>query len=112
MAVISGFIVPPLEHALCPSITDALSRYVDPVNWPFYYSDAPTTNVGALVRVYPTSAPVEITGELVGSFQDDLYNRIHITPARLDLGNIVSTQTAPVTIWNAYLEPKLSLIHI
>jgi hypothetical protein len=39
------------------------------------------------------------------SFFDDYYNRIHISPRRLDLGNVVSTQVAPVDVWNAYLQP-------
>lgn len=37
---------------------------------------------------------------------DDFYYRIHIHPKRLDLGNVVSTQSSPVTVWNAHLEPR------
>ena len=40
------------------------------------------------------------------SFLDDYYFRMHIGPSRLDLGNIVSVQTMPVRVWNAYLEPR------
>lgn len=39
------------------------------------------------------------------TFLDDYYYRIHIKPQELILGNIVSTQTQPVYVWNAYLEP-------
>ncbi|WP_245874727.1 hypothetical protein [Pseudomonas fluvialis] len=40
------------------------------------------------------------------AFVDDYYNRIHITPNRLDLGNVVSAQSSPVSLWNAFLEPR------
>ncbi len=36
----------------------------------------------------------------------DWYNRIHITPGAIDLGNVVGQQTANVVIWNAYTTPK------
>ncbi|PHR68509.1 hypothetical protein [Alcanivorax sp.] len=39
-------------------------------------------------------------------FLDDYYFRIHVTPPALDVGNVVSAQTHPVRIWNAYLEPR------
>jgi hypothetical protein len=37
---------------------------------------------------------------------DDWYHRIHISPRQLDLGNVVSAQTTPVFLWNAFLEPR------
>ncbi len=45
----------------------------------------------------------EINGRRGGSFLDDYYFRVHITPSRLDLGNVVSAQTSPVFLWNAFL---------
>lgn len=58
--------------------------------------------------------PVEVVervvdGRVSRSYGDDFYNRIHISPRRLDLGNVVSSQTSPVSIWNAFLEPKTLL---
>lgn len=55
--------------------------------------------------------PVEANGvainvQQVGAFVDDYYHRIHITPKRLDLGNVVSSQTSSVELWNAFLEPR------
>lgn len=55
--------------------------------------------------------PVEANGRLVsgvrsGAFIDDYYYRVHISPSHLDLGNVVSAQTSPVMLWNAYLEPR------
>lgn len=41
------------------------------------------------------------------SFFDDYYNRIHITPKNIDLGNLLANQERTIDIWNAYLEPQL-----
>lgn len=43
-------------------------------------------------------------GYITTTFRQDYYNRIHINPPRLDLGNLVSTQTRTVEVWNAYTE--------
>ena len=40
------------------------------------------------------------------SFFDDFYNRIFITPGSLDAGNLLSTQTRHIYVWNAYLTPQ------
>lgn len=55
--------------------------------------------------------PVEANGRAIaaqraGAWGDDWYHRIHIRPQQLDLGNVVSAQTSPVYIWNAFLEPR------
>lgn len=39
-----------------------------------------------------------------GFGQLDYYNRIHVTPLVLNLGNVVSLQTREVIAWNAYME--------
>lgn len=55
--------------------------------------------------------PVNANGRVLSvrrprAFVDDFYHRIHISPFQLDLGNVVSAQTTPVFLWNAYLEPR------
>lgn len=40
------------------------------------------------------------------SYVDDLYYRIHVTPGRIDLGNVLSVQTEEIRIWNAYFATK------
>lgn len=40
------------------------------------------------------------------SFSADYYERIHITPSHLDLGNILSSQSRNVDVWNAFTTPK------
>ena len=41
------------------------------------------------------------------SFFDDYYNRIHLTPKNIDLGNLLAVQTRDIQVWNAYIEPQL-----
>jgi len=41
-------------------------------------------------------------GERPGRYSDDFYHRIHLTPSRLKLGNLISTQTREIEVWNAY----------
>ncbi|MCK9987652.1 MAG: hypothetical protein AzoDbin1_04124 [Azoarcus sp.] len=64
--------------------------------------------VGALTR----NDPVESGGGRVlggvkaRGYADDWYNRVHVIPRQLDLGNVVSTQVSTVTVWNAWLESR------
>lgn len=58
-----------------------------------------------------TPWPVEANGRVIsgvqlGAFLDEYYYRIHISPSQLNLGNVVSAQTQPVFLWNAFLEPR------
>lgn len=39
-------------------------------------------------------------------FLPDWYNRIHLIPATLDLGNLLSSQEREVEVWNAYFTAK------
>lgn len=55
--------------------------------------------------------PVEANGRVIeatrlGAFVDEYYHRVHISPKRIDLGNVVSIQTTPVQLWNAHLTPR------
>lgn len=51
------------------------------------------------------SAP-DGSGAILTSFFDYFYNRIHITPSVLELGNITANTSAEVEVWNAYLTDK------
>jgi len=43
------------------------------------------------------------------SFLEDFYNRVHLSVRALDLGNLLSTQTRTVDVWNGYLEAGQTL---
>jgi hypothetical protein len=74
--------------------------------------DPNDADVGSLLfdfRVdnYPVSmAPRALAGEHRSSYFLDFYFRIHVTPNPIALGNILSNKSVPISIWNAYLEPK------
>lgn len=47
-------------------------------------------------------AGVSKTGFKLESFVDDYYDRIHIIPASIDLGNLVTNTERSISIWNAW----------
>lgn len=49
----------------------------------------------------------DVAGYTAPGFLADYYYRIHVLPARIELGNLLSSQTRNVEVWNAYLTPKL-----
>jgi hypothetical protein len=53
-----------------------------------------------------STTPYVKSGTIATSYFDDYYNRIHIQPPRIDLGNLLSVQTRQATVWNAYLTPQ------
>lgn len=86
-------------------------------HWHFAWVNqfAPSPYVNATQRVgqaaLTTHWPVEASGRRLTAqrqqaFVDDFYYRIHISPVLLDLGNVVSTQTTSVYLWNAFLESR------
>jgi len=46
-------------------------------------------------------------GKLMPSFYDYFYNRIHVLPAVLDLGNVTANASVQTVLWNAYTEDRL-----
>ena len=48
------------------------------------------------------STPWSATGRMAHRFVDDYYDRIHLTPRQLALGNVVSQVVREVAVWNAW----------
>lgn len=44
------------------------------------------------------------TGHNAGSFRNDYYYRVHVSPNPLDLGSVLSTTTTDIEVWNAYFQ--------
>lgn len=108
MAALNGFIS---QHAWLPDVnphlSDDLELFAGITGWPAGASLGPTTLIGTSSSQLPVSTvPRAIDAVGMGGYFADYYNRVHITPALLALGNVVSTQTSPVYVWNAYLEPR------
>ncbi|MCY1266019.1 hypothetical protein D9M69_218830 [compost metagenome] len=75
--------------------------------WPPGASLVSRTPAALPLSALPVSfAPRALAGGLGGAYSADYYHRVHIAPQQLDLGNVVSTQTSTVQLWNAYLEPR------
>lgn len=69
--------------------------------------DTADNTLGAHTLVDFVIEDLDLSGEMLTSFFDDWYYRIHVVPQRLDLSNVVSDQTRQVYVWNGYLDSKL-----
>lgn len=75
-------------------------------NWPPHEEVVSRSPRVTMVTAFPVStAPRAIPSQVIGGYTRDFYNQVHISPIQLDLGNVVSTQTSAVRVWNAYLNP-------
>ncbi len=62
--------------------------------------------MGAIASGQPSpEALIERAGAHCGSFSDDYYHRIYLSPSRIEFGNLVIPTTRTVEIWNAFLDP-------
>lgn len=55
---------------------------------------------------YPDPYSFSETGIPVSDFGNDWYERIHISPNQIDVGNLVSSQTRKIIVWNAFQTTK------
>ena len=91
-----------------PLITYDTEDFLSEKWFPYHESLVSTAPVFALTTHYP----VEANGRGIQCFKtqsyfDDFYNRVHISPSSLALGNVASEQVSAVSVWNAYLIPKI-----
>lgn len=47
-----------------------------------------------------------VSSTMATSYYDDFYNRIHISPNPVEMGNLLSEQTRSLFVWNAYFSTK------
>lgn len=100
----------PLNHDYNPLISIDLDGFAGEQWYPYHQSIVSDTVVSTLTTHFPIKANGrEIQCIKTQSYFDDYYNRIHISPSLLELGNIASEQTESVNVWNAYLVPKTLL---
>jgi hypothetical protein len=98
----------------------ALGGYTDPVNttrdhygFDFFARPEPAafavlpSRFGARASDFPVaSAGRERQAFMATTYFDDYYNRIHVTPAAIDAGNVTADQRFDITVWNAFFEPR------
>lgn len=106
MAVISGFLGRESIHGYDRLyITADLDEYSDEwIDDIAYWESWPSPGAEALTEHYPVSTtPYAKSGWVARSYYDDFYNRVHVTPRVLDIGNLLSVQTRTVSVWNAWI---------
>lgn len=81
------------------------ARAYHPGDWKAAH-DMPTGFDQSIDKVYANPYSTSFDGSLTDDFFGDWYYRIHFIPARVDLGNLVSSQSRNVLLWNAYLTDK------
>jgi hypothetical protein len=62
-------------------------------------------------NVYTSTLPIEANGAprigwIARSYSDDYYHRVHVYPAVVDVGNVVSDTQRQVEVWNAHFSPR------
>ena len=77
------------------------------------YDTSPTANgeAGALTVQLPTSPQPYAAkpGARQASYFDDFYNRIHVTPPRIDFGAVSDRAQAAIRVWSAYYDRSTQL---
>ena len=58
-------------------------------------------------RYFQSAPGYTVSGIRQQAYSDDFYYRIHIIPALLDLGNVLSSQSRTFDVWNAWFADKL-----
>jgi len=91
-----------------PGITE-LPNY----DWSYPFRDPRTMGDSAYVAAVTNNLPIDVEPRAavqawrMPTFLDDYYYRIHVRPGVIDLGNLLSSQTRQVEVWNAYFVGKL-----
>jgi hypothetical protein len=108
MALLTGFLPLSLQGGLVnPQLSRDLDAFAGIVGWPVGESLIAPGAIQPLTTAWPVEAGGRVlSGTTAHAYSDDFYHRLHIAPVQLDLGNVVSTQTSDVTVWNAYFEPR------
>jgi len=64
-------------------------------------------NAGVMTNNLPVAEiVVGFAGTVVRQFEQDWYHHVHLLPAKIALGNLLSTQLRQVEVWNAHFAPK------
>jgi len=92
-----------------PQLCDALHGLTLDA-WPPHAAVARATAHGTRHAIVPIAAYGRVrAGQLIRSYLRDFYYRVHIDPAVIALGNLVTAQTRTVRVWNAYPDRPLTL---
>jgi len=104
-----GAIAPSSPHQEPPSWSRSseISEYAV-THWPPYVAwDSDGHLFGARTDTQPVTEPCLANGGSVQpAFGADWYDRVHVIPGEIDLGNVISNVTRNVEVWNAWSTSK------
>jgi len=107
MPVLTGIVLDPAQAGSLNPLLSADGYQVAAI-YPYTASDTPRAVIGP--RSYATNITVPAQRALIGihaqSYFEDYYFRVHIRPAAIDVGNLISTQQRQFEVWNAHLESR------
>lgn len=107
VAITAQSVLSPAGGIVNPHLTSALRGFNAIAGWPPYSSPVTAMRQVVLTRNFPVQAYNRtVSAQKARSYSDDFYHRIHIRPATLALGNVVSAQIATVRVFNAYFAAK------
>ena len=104
-AITGNYALRPSGKTISPSITGQMGEYLVDY-WPASADIIKPARVSSLIEHFPVEANGrEIVGSIARSYSLDYYYHLIVTPSSVNLGNLLSSQTREVKLWNAYLEP-------
>lgn len=115
MAGIIGTDVAPVIYGFTnANLSAELNELTNPVPFLDYYDIREQQVAIAFSPPYriATDNSWGIIGEATKSFKDDFYERIHITPNRIDLGTVANTVSRDISVWNAYTTQDATLADV
>jgi len=106
VAIVAQATQSPTGGCINEYLTPTMRGFSGIVGWPQYVSILSRPQQCALERPYPVAANGHaLTVQKARAYSDDFYNRIHIRPAVLELGNVVSVQKTTERVFNAFFVP-------
>lgn len=97
------------EQAVVSGATSPLPPHNPPAAQMILSAPARGTLSGSdIVPAYPAATRAGSSRRLFSPL-DDIYNRIYFTPSSFSFGAISSETSAPVVVWNAYLDRSVTL---
>ncbi|MCW7536700.1 hypothetical protein OOT46_02375 [Aquabacterium sp. A7-Y] len=106
MATLPGSLLPgsivqePTNYRRSPEISE-----FERVTYPFDTRDSAASASGAKADTQPVDElRLPRAGSYLPTFVGDWYHRIHLIPARIDLGNVISPVERRLEVWNAHLD--------
>lgn len=64
------------------------------------------TYVGTVSTSLVVYTPRALNSSKQSSYFDDYYNRIHLVPSAVNVGNVLSDTVRTLSLWNAYIAPR------